>query len=99
MAYVAFRFEPKFAIPVMIALFHDLLITAGVYSLTGREVTTSTVAALLTILGFSLYDMRDRVRPNTRERAAHAAGGVLADRQPLDERGPDPVAGDVSSAP
>ena len=56
MAYVAFRFEPKFAIPVMIALFHDLLITAGVYSLTGREVTTSTVAALLTILGFSLYD-------------------------------------------
>ena len=56
MAYVAFRFEPKFAMPVLIALFHDLLITAGVYSLTGREVTTSTVAALLTILGFSLYD-------------------------------------------
>ncbi len=50
MGYVALRFEPKFAIPVMIALFHDLLITAGVYSLTGREVTTSTVAAILTIL-------------------------------------------------
>jgi SecD/SecF fusion protein len=67
MAYVAFRFEPKFAVPVLIALFHDLLITAGVYSLTGREVTTSTVAALLTILGFSLYDtviVFDRVREN-----------------------------------
>ena len=46
---------------------HDLLITAGVYSLTGREVTTSTVAALLTILGYSLYDtiiVFDRVREN-----------------------------------
>jgi SecD/SecF fusion protein len=67
MLYVAFRFEPKFAIPVLIALLHDLLITSGVYSLTGREVTTSTVAALLTILGYSLYDtviVFDRVREN-----------------------------------
>jgi SecD/SecF fusion protein len=67
MAYVAFRFEPKFAVPVMIALLHDLLITAGVYSLTEREVTTSTVAALLTILGYSLYDtviVFDRIREN-----------------------------------
>ena len=67
MGYVAFRFEPKFAVPVLIALFHDLLITAGVYSLVGREVTTSTVAALLTILGFSLYDtviVFDRIREN-----------------------------------
>ena len=53
--------------PVLIALMHDILITAGVYALTGREVTTSTVAALLTILGFSLYDtiiVFDRVREN-----------------------------------
>jgi SecD/SecF fusion protein len=67
MGYVALRFEPKFAVPVLIALFHDILITAGVYSLTGREVTTSTVAALLTILGFSLYDtviVFDRIREN-----------------------------------
>jgi SecD/SecF fusion protein len=67
MAYIALRFEAKYAIPVMIALFHDLLITAGVYSLTGREVTTSTVAAILTILGYSLYDVVivfDRIREN-----------------------------------
>jgi SecD/SecF fusion protein len=67
MAYVAFRFEPKFAVPVLIALLHDILITSGVYALTGREVTTSTVAAFLTILGFSLYDtviVFDRVREN-----------------------------------
>jgi SecD/SecF fusion protein len=66
-AYIALRFEWKFAVPVLIALMHDLLITAGVYALTGREVTTATVAALLTILGYSLYDtiiVFDRVREN-----------------------------------
>ncbi|HEX3318597.1 MAG TPA: protein translocase subunit SecD [Solirubrobacteraceae bacterium] len=66
-AYIALRFEWKYAVPVLIALLHDLLITSGVYSLTGREVTTSTVAALLTILGYSLYDtiiVFDRVREN-----------------------------------
>jgi SecD/SecF fusion protein len=66
-AYIALRFEWKFAVPVLIALMHDLLITAGVYSLTGREVTTATVAALLTIVGYSLYDtiiVFDRIREN-----------------------------------
>ena len=65
--YIGFRFQFKFAVPVLIALAHDLLITAGVYALFGREVTTSTVAALLTILGFSLYDtiiVFDRIREN-----------------------------------
>jgi SecD/SecF fusion protein len=66
-AYVAFRFEPKYAVPVIIAVFHDILITGGVYSLTGREVTSGTVAAFLTILGYSLYDtviVFDRIREN-----------------------------------
>jgi SecD/SecF fusion protein len=65
--YIALRFEWKFAVPVLIALMHDILIVSGVYALTGREVTTSTVAALLTILGYSLYDtiiVFDRVREN-----------------------------------
>jgi SecD/SecF fusion protein len=65
--YITLRFQWKFAVPVLIALAHDLLITSGVYALTGREVTASTVAALLTILGFSLYDtivVFDRVREN-----------------------------------
>ncbi|MBV9167846.1 MAG: protein translocase subunit SecD [Solirubrobacterales bacterium] len=65
--YVALRFEWKFAVPVLIALAHDLLITSGVYALTGRQVTVDTVAALLTILGYSLYDtiiVFDRVREN-----------------------------------
>jgi SecD/SecF fusion protein len=66
-AYIAFRFDPKFAVPVLIALFHDILITAGIYSLTGMEVTSGTVAAFLTILGYSLYDtiiVFDRIREN-----------------------------------
>ena len=51
----------------MVALLHDLLITVGVYSLIGREVTAATVAAVLTVLGYSLYDtviIFDRVREN-----------------------------------
>ncbi|MGO9884554.1 MAG: protein translocase subunit SecF, partial [Solirubrobacteraceae bacterium] len=65
--YVALRFDWKYAVPVLIALMHDLLITSGVYALTGREVTVDTVAALLTILGYSMYDtiiVFDRVREN-----------------------------------
>jgi SecD/SecF fusion protein len=52
---------------VLIAIFHDILITAGVYSLTGKEVSSGTVAAFLTILGYSIYDtiiVFDRIREN-----------------------------------
>ena len=65
--YIGLRFEFKFAVPVLIALAHDLLITAGVYAIFQREVSTATVAALLTILGYSLYDtiiVFDRIREN-----------------------------------
>ncbi|HET6830966.1 MAG TPA: protein translocase subunit SecD [Solirubrobacterales bacterium] len=81
-AYVAFRFEPKYAIPVMIAVIHDILITAGVYSLVGREVTSGTVAAFLTILGYSLYDtiiVFDRVRENV-PRLPRATFSQIANR-------------------
>ena len=80
--YIALRFEWKYAVPVLIALMHDLLITAGVYSLLGREVTTSTVAALLTILGYSLYDtiiVFDRVRENV-PRMPRAAFSQIVNR-------------------
>jgi SecD/SecF fusion protein len=81
-AYVAFRFEPKYAIPVMIAVIHDILITAGVYSLVGREVTSGTVAAFLTILGYSLYDtiiVFDRIRENV-PRLPRATFSQIANR-------------------
>jgi preprotein translocase subunit SecF len=54
--FIAWRFEWKMALAGLAALFHDLLLTAGVYSITGFEVTPSTVIAILTILGYSLYD-------------------------------------------
>jgi len=81
-AYIALRFEWKYAVPVLIALMHDLLITAGVYALTGKEVSAATVAALLTILGYSLYDtiiVFDRVRENV-PRMPRAAFSQIVNR-------------------
>jgi preprotein translocase subunit SecF len=68
-AYIWIRFEQKMAIAGLAALAHDLLLTAGVYSLVGFEVTPGTVIGLLTILGFSLYDtvvVFDKVDENGR---------------------------------
>jgi SecD/SecF fusion protein len=66
--YISVRFKGlAFAVPVIAALLHDILITIGVYSLTGREVTEATVAAVLTVLGYSIYDtiiIFDRIREN-----------------------------------
>jgi SecD/SecF fusion protein len=81
-AYVAFRFEAKYAVPVLIAVAHDILITAGVYSLTDREVSSATVAAFLTILGYSLYDtviVFDRIRENV-PRMPRAAFSQIVNR-------------------
>src|ERR1700691_2029993 len=80
--YIALRFEWKYAIPALIVLMHDLLITSCVSALTGREVTTATVAALLTILGYSLYDtiiVFDRVRENV-PRMPRAAFSQIVNR-------------------
>jgi SecD/SecF fusion protein len=80
--YIGFRFEFKFAVPVLIALAHDLLITAGVYALAERELTSATVAALLTIMGYSLYDtiiVFDRIRENV-PRMPRATFSQIANR-------------------
>ena len=80
--YIALRFEWKYAVPVLIALMHDILITAACTRSLGREVTTSTVAALLTILGYSLYDtiiVFDRVRENV-PRMPRAAFSQIVNR-------------------
>jgi preprotein translocase subunit SecF len=66
--YISLRFEWKMAISALVALGHDLIITAGIYALVGREVTPETVIAILTILGYSLYDtvvIFDKVKENT----------------------------------
>jgi preprotein translocase subunit SecF len=66
-AYLSFRFEWRMALAAIIAVIHDIIITVGVYAVTGFEVTPATVVAFLTILGFSLYDtvvVFDKVRDN-----------------------------------
>jgi SecD/SecF fusion protein len=54
--YIAIRFEYKMGITAIVALLHDLILVVGIYALVGREVNPNTIAALLTILGYSLYD-------------------------------------------
>ncbi|MFZ4497732.1 MAG: protein translocase subunit SecF [Candidatus Nanopelagicales bacterium] len=67
--FLSIYFEWRMAIAALVALAHDLVITIGIYALTGLEVTPATVIGLLTILGFSLYDtvvVFDKVKENTR---------------------------------
>ena len=68
--FITWRFEWKMALTALAALFHDLIITAGIYSLSGFEVTPATVIAILTILGYSLYDtvvVYDKITENVHE--------------------------------
>jgi SecD/SecF fusion protein len=65
--YISIRFEWRFSVPILRTLVNDVLVTVGIYSFAGREVNAATVAALLTILGYSIYDtiiIFDRVREN-----------------------------------
>ena len=67
--YISIRFEPKMALSAFIAMVHDVLVTVGIYSIFNFQVTPDTVVAILTILGYSLYDtvvVFDRVRDNTK---------------------------------
>jgi SecD/SecF fusion protein len=66
--YLTIRFEFKFAIPAIVALVHDVGLTLGIYAASNRLVTSATVAAILTILGYSVHDtiiVFDRMRENT----------------------------------
>ncbi|HEY7815322.1 MAG TPA: protein translocase subunit SecF, partial [Nakamurella sp.] len=68
-AFLWIRYEKRMAAGAVVSVLHDLIITAGIYSLVGFEVTPATVIGLLTILGFSLYDtvvVYDKVQENTK---------------------------------
>lgn len=67
--YISLRFEFKFAVGAVVALFHDVLITLGVFSILGLEISLAVVAAFLTIVGYSLNDtivVYDRIRENVK---------------------------------
>jgi preprotein translocase subunit SecF len=66
--FISFRFEFGFALAAMVALLHDILMTVGFYAIVGREVSLVTVVAILTVLGYSIYDtiiIFDRIRENS----------------------------------
>ena len=65
--YISWRFQFRFAVAAIVALFHDVLITVGAFSILGKEISLAVVAALLTIVGYSLNDtivVSDRIREN-----------------------------------
>ncbi|EFQ24110.1 protein translocase subunit secF [Aminomonas paucivorans DSM 12260] len=70
LAYMAFRFQFRFGMAAIFSLLHDVILMLGVYSLTGKEVGVSFIAAILTVVGYSLNDsivVLDRVRENWKE--------------------------------
>ncbi|MDQ2648303.1 MAG: protein translocase subunit SecD, partial [Actinomycetota bacterium] len=84
--YISFRFELRMALPTLAALIHDVLVTVGVYSIFGFEVTPATVIAVLTILGFSIYDgivVFDKVEENVNQVSSAGQGttyGTMVNR-------------------
>lgn len=78
--YITFRFRFRFALGAIAALIHDILITIGVFSFFGKEFTLPVVAALLTIIGYSLNDtivVYDRIRENVRRSPREALAGII----------------------
>jgi len=80
LVYLAFRFEWRFGVAAIIATFHDITITFGFISLFNIEITLATVAAILTILGYSLNDtivVFDRIRENLKKRRKDAYEDII----------------------
>ncbi|RZO75615.1 MAG: protein translocase subunit SecF, partial [OM182 bacterium] len=78
--YVAFRFQYKFALGAVIALFHDVLITLGVFSIVGWSFDLTVLAALLAVIGYSLNDtivVSDRIRENFRKLRRGSAEDIV----------------------
>jgi SecD/SecF fusion protein len=78
--YVAMRFELSFAMGAMAALLHDLLITIGIYSLAGREISLIFVGAVLTIAGYSVSDtivVYDRIREGLRSERKGSVSSIM----------------------
>ena len=78
--YVTLRYRWRFAVPILRTIINDIPIMLGVYAISGREVSSATVAAILTILGYSIYDtiiVFDRVRENLRLMPRASIGTVV----------------------
>ncbi len=92
--YISARFEFKMALAAIVAVIHDILVTVGIYSIAGFQVTPDTVIAVLTVLGYSLYDtvvVFDRIRRQRQGPGRVGTDHVLRDGQPVDEPDPGPL--------
>ena len=77
--YMAFRFRFRFGVAAVLALMHDVILMLGVYSLTGKEISVTFIAAILTVAGYSLNDsivVLDRIRENWSQLKGKDAGGI-----------------------
>lgn len=80
LVYLGWRFQFRFAVAAVAALFHDVLVTLGLFSLTGREISLAVIAAFLTIVGYSLNDtivVFDRIREDLRKYHRESYNGVI----------------------
>ena len=78
LVYLWFRFELIYGVAAVVAVFHDTLITVGAFSLTNQEITLTVIAAILTLIGYSMNDtivVFDRIRENLATEPARVAGG------------------------
>ena len=78
--YITWRYEFRYALGGIIALIHDVIVTVGVFTLMGKEFTLTVIAALLTIIGFSINDtvvVYDRIRENVRKSTKKGLGEII----------------------
>ncbi len=78
--YIWWRFEFTFGVAAVVALFHDVLITVGIFSIFGKEISLAVVAALLTIVGYSLNDtivVFDRIREDRKNMRKQSVGAII----------------------
>ncbi len=98
--YLWFRFELIYGVAAVVAVFHDTLITVGAFSLTNQEITLTVIAAILTLIGYSMNDtivVFDRIRENLATEPAGVAGAMWSTgHQPDAEPDGDLLGPDVS---
>ena len=95
LVYLWFRFELIYGVAAVVAVFHDTLITVGAFSLTNQEITLTVIAAILTLIGYSMNDTIVVFRPHPRKPGSQPAGVAGRRGQPVDQPDPEPDSADL----
>ena len=97
LVYLWFRFELIYGVAAVVAVFHDTLITVGAFSLTNQEISLTVIAAILTLIGYSMNDtivVFDRIRENLATEPAREAAGC---GEPVDQPDAEPDGADLGA--